>query len=263
MSEERVEPRREPAPLSRLLANRDYRRVWIAGSLVNAMRWLEIIVASVITFELTGSAFIVALVASMRSWPMLFAGALAGVLAEGIERRRLLLAGQLLVAFSTAAMALLAAFGLLAVWHLMLSGLATGLVWATDMAVRRRLLADLAGETMVARGIALDTVSNSVTRMIGPVLGGVALELIGASAAFAIAAVLHSLAFAITLPIVAPQERRKLTIRSLPRDIAEAGQVALSNRTIRFLLIGTTLMNFFGFSYTAILPVWGSEVFLV
>jgi len=256
------EPSPPPAPpLSALLANPFYVRVWLAGSLTNSMRWLEIIVSSVTTFELTGSGFAVALVASMRAWPMLFAGALAGVIAEGIERRRLLPAGQLLMMVSTAASTPIAAMGVLAAWHLAVGGLGTGLVWATDMAVRRRLLADLSGDGLVARGVALDTVSNSVTRMIGPILGGIALETIGVAAAFGVAALCHVISFAIALPVVAAQEMRKLAVRGLPRDVAEAAQIAFSNRTLLVALIGTTLMNLFGFSYTAIVPVWGVESF--
>jgi MFS family permease len=254
---------RAPAPLARLLANRFYLRVWAAGSLTNAMRWVEIIVASVTTFELTGSGFLVAVVASMRAWPMLFTGALVGALAESFERRRLLLAGQLLMTASTAAMATLAALGLLAVWHLALGGLATGLVWAADMAVRRRLLADLAGEALVARGVALDTVSNSVTRLIGPILGGVALETAGVAAAFALTALAHALSWVVTLPVVAPQDRRPFALRGLPRDIAEAVALALASPTIRVVLVGTAVMNLFGFSYTAIVAVWGAETFRV
>jgi MFS family permease len=54
---------------------------------------------------------------------------------------------------------------------------------------------------------------------------------------------------------------RKLAVRGLPRDVAEAAQIAFSNRTLLVALIGTTLMNLFGFSYTAIVPVWGVESF--
>ncbi len=154
-----------------------------------------------------------------------------------------------------------AASGLLATWHLALASLVTGIVWSTDMAVRRRILGDLAGETLAARGIALDTVTMSVTRMLGPLLGGLALETVGIAAAFAAAAFLHLAAFALARPIAPAPAQRSISLRSMPRDVAEAVAVARMNRTIRTVLLGTVVMNVFGFSYIAVLPAWGTERF--
>src|SRR5438045_6333384 len=82
------------------LATPAYLRLWFAGGVGNAMRWLELLVAGVFTYELTHSTFLVALVTVARSLPMLFAGALAGVVGEALNRKRILVA-QLLVMAAT------------------------------------------------------------------------------------------------------------------------------------------------------------------
>src|SRR5882724_11247467 len=81
----RVRPRR-------LLATPGYARLWFAGGVGNAMRWLELLVARIFTYDLTHSAFLVAIVTVSRSLPMLFLGPIAGVIAEAVKRKRLLLA---------------------------------------------------------------------------------------------------------------------------------------------------------------------------
>ena len=62
--------------LSRLLRTADYRRLWLLGGIANAMRWLELLAATLWTFEETGSALAVSAVAMMRALPMLLLGAI-------------------------------------------------------------------------------------------------------------------------------------------------------------------------------------------
>src|SRR5947209_11180092 len=83
-----------------LLATPGYLRLWFAGGIGNAMRWLELLVAGVFTYDVTHSTFLVALVTVARSLPMLLAGALAGVIGEALNRKRILVM-QLLVMMAT------------------------------------------------------------------------------------------------------------------------------------------------------------------
>ena len=62
-----------------LLANPNYLRLWFAGGVGNAMRWLELLVAGIFTYDATHSAFLVSVVIVARSLPMLFVGAIAGL----------------------------------------------------------------------------------------------------------------------------------------------------------------------------------------
>src|SRR5207302_7532306 len=89
-----------PARPRGLLATPSYARLWFAGGVGNAMRWLELLVAGIFTYDATHSAFLVAVVTMARSLPMLFLGPIAGVVAEAFNRKRLLL-GQLLLMTAT------------------------------------------------------------------------------------------------------------------------------------------------------------------
>src|SRR5436305_9086721 len=81
-------------------ASPGYVRLWFAGGVGNAMRWLELLVAGVFTYDVTHSTFLVALVTVARSLPMLLTGAIAGVLGEALNRKRILVV-QLLVMAAT------------------------------------------------------------------------------------------------------------------------------------------------------------------
>jgi MFS family permease len=83
------------------LATPSYLRLWLAGGIGNAMRWLELLVAGIFTYEVTQSSVMVALVTVARSLPMLFIGTIAGVVGEALNRKRLLLTQLFVMAVSS------------------------------------------------------------------------------------------------------------------------------------------------------------------
>jgi MFS family permease len=235
--------------------------LWIAGALGNATRWFELLVSGVVTFDLTGSALAVAIVTMMRTLPNLVVGAIAGGIADSMDRKQLLLAGQALQLASAATIALLAWSGQLAVWHLACASLVGGMLLAADMSVRRRMMVDSAGETHVARAVALDTMTMHFTRMAGPALGGVVLEFIGVTGAFAAAAVVYALTFLLLFAIAHVQSVRRLSLARLPRDIADAAAIVRRHPELVLVLMTTVAMNVFGFCYAAAVPAWGRQSF--
>src|SRR5215813_12308399 len=122
----------------RFLATPNYLRLWFAGGIGNAMRWLELLVAGIFTYEVTQSAVLVALVIVARSLPMLLIGTIAGVIGEALNRKRLLVTQLAVLAVTSAVLCVLAFSDRILVWHVALGGLVAGIVWAMGLAVRRR-----------------------------------------------------------------------------------------------------------------------------
>jgi MFS family permease len=254
-------PGPERSPIRDLLADPAFLRLWCAGGLTNSMRWVEMLVSGLFAYELTGSAFAVSLVLMARALPMLAAGALAGAVAEGLDRKRLLMVGQSATAVGALAIGLLAATGQLALWHLFLNGLLGGLAWTNELATRRRMVAEAAGPSRIVQAVALDTVTNSTTRMVGPLAGGIFYQTVGIAVAYAIAATLYLVALTLVSGVVHRQDRRQFRARNLLRDVVEAARIALGHPILRLVLGVTVAMNVFGFSYTAILPAFGAVAF--
>src|ERR1700731_4521052 len=114
------------------LARPSYLRLWFAGG----MRWLELLVAGIFTYEVPQSTVLVALVTVARSLPMLFIGTIAGVVGEALNRKRLLVTQLCVMAVSSAVLCALAFSGQIRVWHIAVGGIAAGIVWAMEFAVR-------------------------------------------------------------------------------------------------------------------------------
>jgi len=246
-----------------LLANPSYLRLWTAGGLANAMRFLEMLVAGVFTFEQTGSAFSVATVAVARTLPMFFCGALAGVIAETVNRKTLLLGGLLVMTVNSAVLWMLAASGQIATWHIAAAGLVAGVVWASEMAVRRRMVGEVVPAGHVGQAVALDSVTSSSTRMIGPLLGGITFEVFGLDGAYLLSTAVHIVAALIVTGLVFGQQSRQLAFGRIPAEIAEGIEAVRSRPALLGVVAVTVVMNMFGFSYSALVAPIGLNEFHV
>jgi MFS family permease len=249
------------AAIRRLFATPDFVRLWAIGGLANTMRWVEILVASLWTWQQTHSALAVALVAMMRAVPMLLLGAAAGAIADRTDRRLVLIALQAAATAGVGAVVLLGLAGRLAVWHLMAQGFLTGVAWAAEMATRRRMAADAAEPDDLVSAIALDTMTNSTTRAVGPLLGGVLFDAIGLTAAFGIAFALHGAALWLAFQIAHKPQPMVAGQPQFLAGIADAARIAAATPTLRGVLIATVAMNVFAFSYTTVLPAFGEVAF--
>jgi len=157
-------------------ASPGYLRLWFAGGVGNAMRWLELLVAGVFTYDMTHSTFLVALVTVARSLPMLLTGAIAGVIGEALNRKRILIAQLVVMMTTSAVLCALALFGEIRIWHIIVAGAVNGLVWASELAVWRRMIGEVVAPDRVTAAVAFDSMTNSIARVVGPLAGGAVFE---------------------------------------------------------------------------------------
>jgi MFS family permease len=160
-------------------ATPSYLRLWFAGGIGNAMRWLEFLVAGIFTYEVTQSTVLVALVTVARSLPMLFVGTIAGVVGEALNRKRLLMAQLSVLAASAAMLCALAFSAQIRVWQIALGGVVAGIAWAMELAVRRRMIGEVVVPDQIGPAVAFDSLTNSFARVLGPLAGGAAYQALG------------------------------------------------------------------------------------
>ena len=233
--------------------------MWAVGLIYGTVRWLEVLAVAVFVFELTGSPFIVSLMLVLRMSPMIFFGGLIGVLAEKINRRQLLLIGFWGVATSCAVLSLLVLTDEIELWHIGLGAFLNGMIWSADYAVRRTLLGDIAGNNNVGVAMSLDSATTNVTRMLGPLLGGVIYAAIGLQGTYLVGLVLFSSAiYFIQTMTYRPGPALAMGSKFFT-DLREGLRYIRSNRVITMVLTVTVVLNFFGFPFVAMVPVIGNE----
>lgn len=246
-----------------LLSSPTFLRLWSIGGCVNAMRWFEVLAAALFTLDMTGSGLAVAIVSAARTMPMLFLGAFAGVMAEAVNRKRVLVLGQFVTSAASATVAMLGMLGAARPWHVAVAALIAGTVWSTEMSTRRRMVGESVPPNLVPRALALDTLTNSITRMIGPIVAGTLYQLAGLAGAFSLSALVYLLAGLLGMGLLHEQETRRFVLSNVPRDLAEGLVFARGHAVIAGVLMVTIAMNLLGFPYAALVAPIGRQHFMV
>jgi MFS family permease len=259
---EESEARRVPV-VRELLASPDFLRLWLVGAFANAMRWLELLVSGLFAYEATHSALAVTVVVALRQLPQLTFGAFAGAVSEAVNRKLIVMLALIVPAAVSTVLASLATTGHLALWHVALGNLVSGTMWSTEMSTRRRMVGEVAGPHRIVPAIALDSVTNAATRMIGPLLGGAAFEWLGMRGAYTLTALVQFAAAFALASLVHPQITRRLDLARIPAEIAEGLAYARTKSTILLVYGVTIVTNAFAFSYTGLLAPLGLGAFKV
>lgn len=238
-----------------------YLRVWLIGVCSGIARWLEVLVFGVFAIEVTGSPFLVALLVILRMAPLAVFGSIVGTFADRTSPQPFLRAGLTLAMLLSAAMFLLFVLGLAEYWHVAVFSFAAGTVWTTDIPLRRRILGDVAGAERLAPAMSFDSASNNATRMLGPLLGGVLYQWLGAGGALALSACLYALCVVMILGVPAGISSDAGVKRSttVVRDFQEAFGFAARDRDILCILLVTVVFNIWAFPFVSMIPVIGKD----
>jgi MFS family permease len=238
-----------------LFAEPDFRRLWLAGAISSAVRWLDALAFSIVAYQQSGSAFVVAMLLMLRLLPMGLFGAFVGAVAERVQPHLVLMGVVLLLAGTAVLLALLSATGQLAVWHLAVASFLNGLGWMTDSTVRRLTLAEVVGGARVNAAASFDSASANACRMLGPTAGGVLLASIGITSAFALGAALYVVA---AVAMAGMRFRRPLLPAGGPgvlvRILSGVAVLRRDPRLVGVVLI-TLIFNLWGWPSTSMVAV--------
>jgi len=249
--------------LAALFTNTAFLRLWAIGSCVNTMRWFEVLAAALFTLDVTGSGLAVAVVSAARTMPMFLLGAFSGVVTESLNRKQVLFAGQILTCLSSLTVAILALTGVARPWHIVMTATVAGIVWSTENATRRRMVGECVAANLVARALALDTMSNSVTRLIGPLVAGTLYQHFGLGGCFSVSACVYALSTYLASGLSYHQAARRLVLSNVPRELMEGLRYVRGDVVIGGVLAVTVAMNLMGFPYNALVAPIGRMIFQV
>lgn len=250
-------------PVGELLRLPDFLRLWLVGASANAMRWLELLASGLFTYEVTGSALAVTAVVAARQLPQLLFGAFAGAISEAVNRKLIAMLALMVPATVATVLATLATTGHLALWHVALGNLVSGVMWATEMSTRRRMVGEVAGPHRIVHAIALDSATSAGTRMIGPLLGGLAFEWLHMKGAYTVTALVQFGGAFVLAGLVHPQVTRRLALARIPAEIAEGLAYARTRPTIMLVFAITIVTNAFAFAYSGLVAPLGLGEFHV
>ena len=247
--------RAAPARTSVLFANGDFWRLWYAGLVAFVVRWLETLAVAVFVYRATGSPFLVAMMTMLRLLPMGLFGAVLGAVAERIERRSAQIGVIALMGCTSAALAMLAYGGHLAVWQLALASFINGLGWATDNPVRRVMIGEVVGNQKMGVAMSIDVGTNNASRMLGPTMGGILFATVGVGGAFVLSVVLYTTSLLVMLGLRYRNDPGQLDGGSVLQRMRDGLALVRQDRRLIGTLVITVIYNVFGWPFTSMVPV--------
>ncbi len=161
------------------LAVPDYRRLWI-GSLVSHIgTWMQLIGSGWLVLQLTNSPFWLGVEAFAAAAPILALSLPAGVLADRVDRRRLLLVTQCCVGALALTLAVLAGLGVVRLWHILVLTALTGTAMAFTMPAWQAMVPDLVGKDRLMNAVGLNSAAYNGAAVVGPAWAGLILGAFG------------------------------------------------------------------------------------
>ena len=231
-------------------------RLYFAGQLVSMTgTWMQWVAQGWLVLRLTNSGVALGVVTALQFLPMLLGGAYGGVIADRVDKRRLLVATQ------TTAGALALVLGLLVVtnsvhlWMVFAFAFSLGIVNAVDNPTRQAFISEMVGMDEVRNAVSLNSVLANGTRVVGPAAAGLLIAGVGIGVCFLINAASYA-AVVIGLLLM-----RREDLSSVPRGERGPGQLREGFRYVRSrqeLWLPLALMVVVGalaYNFSVILPI--------
>jgi MFS family permease len=253
------------SPLSRTFrafTYRDYRLLWAGAFLSSVGTWMQEVAQNWLILTMTGSAFLLGLDAFLGDAPFLAFSLFGGVLADRMDRRRILLLSQLVQLSSAFLLAGLILGGAIQVWIILTLSFVVGLAQSFGGPAYQALVPTLVDKKDLGNAVALNSIQFNLARVVGPVLAGIAFYKLGAAACFG----LNGLSFLAVIAALLALKRGALSKGAgKPEPMLESLKAGLravrDDKALRGLIGLSFVGSFCAMPLVTFLPVFAREVF--
>jgi len=243
----------------RSLRHRDY-RLLLGGSITySSGYWILVTAQGWLVLQLTDSAFWVGMIAFIVGIPSLFLCPFGGLYADRLDRRKLLLVGQVASALPIFLLATLTSTGVIAIWHIAAISVFIGIVWALTDPAYLAIIPSLVTPSDLANAIAMDTLAWQLSRFIGPAIAGVLMGLVAMGGTFYGAGITFVVAFLLTSRVRSPAPVTAQPA-SIGKDIREGLSYIKSNKVALTLILMVAGVSLFALPCFWLMPVFARDV---
>ena len=239
---------------------RDFRLMWIGACTSSIGTWMQIVAQGWLIYRLTHSAFLLALDQFLGGIPIFLFSLIGGVVADRVERRRILLGSQWVQMASAGLLTILVATGLVHVWHILCLSFVSGFAQAFGGPAYQALIPTLVEKEDMPNAIALNSIQFNVAVMVGPALAGQALAKLGEKWCFGLNA-LSFLAPIISLSMITARFLPQKTKESMFFSLKEGIKFVRRQASMEALIILAFCMTFLSMPMRTYIPVFVKDIF--
>ena len=232
-----------------------FRAMWIAAVASNIGTWMHTVGASWLMTTLAASPLLVALVQTATTLPVFLLGLPAGVMADLVDRRRLLIFTQSWMLGVAALLGVLAMMHQIGPWWLLSLTFALGIGSAKNGPAWAAAIPELVPRVELPAAVALNSVGFNIARAVGPALGGIVMAAAGAGAVF----IANAVSFLGVIVVLWSWKERPPAVREPGtrfRDAMREGLVYVRGaRSFHALLLRAGMFSLAGSALWAMLPL--------
>jgi predicted MFS family arabinose efflux permease len=214
-----------------------------------------------LVLELTNSPALLGLVGAVAGLPTLLLAVVAGVLADRLDRRRILAVGYWAGAILAVALAALTSLGIVDYWQVVAIALLGGVVTTVQMPAGQAIVSSIADRALLGSAIALNSAQYNLARIVGPSIAGIAIAAGGLALSFwgnAVTLVVAGIIIVrLPIPALRPTDR---TAAALWGDLRDGVRYASADRVVASLVVLAAVPALFVLSYLTFLPVMARDV---
>jgi MFS family permease len=239
---------------------RDFRLMWVGACTSSIGTWMQIVAQAWLVYDLSKSGFLLGLDMFLGGIPLFLFSLFGGVVADRMERRRVLLASQWVQMASAFTLTALVAFHHVHIWHILGLSFVSGCAQAFGSPAYLALIPTLVKKEDMPNAIALNSIQFNTATVIGPMLGGVAMLKLGNAWCFGLNG-LSFLAPIISLSMLHIRIIPEKTTESVLDSMKEGFRFIHRHAAMEALMVLAFAMTALGMPARTFLPIIAKQVF--
>ncbi len=248
--------------------NKKFNVLWTAGCMTGVARAMEFLALSLFILENIGIAFLITIIFAIRMLPMSLLGIFIGSISEKVNASnvvKFLYLCSTIIVLTCFILEINKSFN---IYFALILAFTNGTTWVVDLAVRRRIITENIEEKLLSTALAMETLSNNATRLIGPLLTGFLYIMIGLKGLFIILFILYLIALILIIFFQKKNDEIEIQDNNIS-FYSETTNLYVNTKKIvlhgikeaklRLLLVVTLVFNLFGFPLISLVPVYGKN----
>ena len=240
-----------------------FRLFWFASLASVVSFFMSTIARGWLVLDITDSAFLVTAINATGMIPTLVFSIFGGVMADRMDRRKLMICSDLMSFLIVFVFAVSIFFDLVELWHIFFLTLIHGMAFAIGMPARAAIISSLVDRRDIASAVALFTVVFSSGQMVGPAMAGYLISSYGMASPFIVAFIILTIAifflFQLKIPVATSNAQSEAKI-SIWGSLSQGFKYVMHTRIIIGLILMGVVTTVFAMPYQTLLPVFARDV---
>ena len=234
--------------------------MWIGACASSIGTWMQIVAQGWLIYRLSHSSFLLGLDQFLAGLPIFLFTLIGGVVADRVERRKILLISQYIQMASAGILTILVATGLVQVWEILCLSFVSGFAQAFGGPAYQALIPTLVDREDMPNAIALNSIQFNLAVTVGPALAGITLARLGEKWCFGLNA-LSFLAPVISLTIITARFLPEKSTHSMYKSLKQGIHFVWKSASMVALIILAFSMTFLSMPMRTYMPVFVKDIF--